>query len=116
MKNNQIAENNKSPGPYDMPVEFCKCLNDDNLEEVREILNKCWDKEIMPDELELAELVTLYKEGNVEDPSNYRPISLLNTFYKLYTSIIQNKFAERLDESLWKIQFGFRKTLLNRCL
>ena len=35
----------------------------------------------MPDEMELAELVTLYKKGNVEDPANYRPIALLNTLY-----------------------------------
>ena len=38
----------------------------------------------MPDEMELAELVTLYKKGNVEEPTNYRPLVVLNTLYKLY--------------------------------
>ena len=53
----------------------------------------------MPDEMELAELVTLYKKGNVEDPANYRPIALLNTIYKLYASIMQVRLAHGLDES-----------------
>ena len=37
----------------------------------------------MPHEFELAELVTLYKKGSVEDFANYRPIALLNTIYSL---------------------------------
>ena len=33
--------------------------------------------------MEEANVVTLYKKGNVEDPANYRPISLLNTKNKM---------------------------------
>ena len=43
----------------------------------------------MPEQLELANVVTLYKKGNVEDPGNYRPISLLQSVYKIYASLIQ---------------------------
>lgn len=101
-------KNNKSPGPDGLPVEFFKHMNEESMI-VLEILNDCWINEIMPDEMELAELVTLYKKGNVEDPANYRPISFLNTLYKLYASIIQVKLANGLDDSLWETQFGFRK-------
>ena len=37
----------------------------------------------MPDEMELAELVTWYKKRNVEDPANYKPVALLNSIYKI---------------------------------
>ena len=102
-------KNNKSPGPDGIPVEFFKRMNEENMTIVLDILNECWRNEIMPDEMELAELVTLYKKGNVEDPANYRPIALLNTIYKLYASIIQVRLSPGLDESLWETQFGFRK-------
>ena len=59
--------------------------------------------------MELAELVTLYKKGNVEDPANYRPIALLNTICKLYAAILQKRLAAGLDEKLWETQYGFRK-------
>jgi hypothetical protein len=103
------VKNNMSPEPDGIPVEFLKLLDDDGLELIRNILNNCWENEIMPDEMELAELVTLYKKGNVEDPANYRPIALLNTIYKLYAAILQKRLAAGLDEKLWETQYGFRK-------
>ena len=56
-------KNNRSLGPDGTPVEFLKLRDDEGLEIIQDILNKCWDNEIMPDEMELAELVTLYKKG-----------------------------------------------------
>jgi len=49
---------------------------------VCDLINQYMDEEKMPEELELAQVVTLYKKGNVEDPSNYRQISLLQSLYK----------------------------------
>ena len=57
----------------------------------------------------MAELVTLYKKGNVEDPANCRPIPLLNTIYKLYAAILQKRLAAGLDDKIWETQYGFRK-------
>ena len=58
-------------------------MSNEALEEILEVLNQCWDQEIMPDKLELADVVTVYKKGNAEDPQNYRPISLLQALYKI---------------------------------
>ena len=80
------AKTNKETGPDGLPLEFFKWLSNDAKEIVLEILNNCWEAEILPTSLELAEVVTLYKKGNVEDPGNYRPISLLQSLYKLYAS------------------------------
>ena len=51
--------NNKSSGPDTIPIEFFKWLNDEALETIVEMLNQCWELEIMPDELELANVATL---------------------------------------------------------
>ena len=102
-------KNNKSPGPDTIPIEFFKWLNDDALFFIAELLNQCWKNDILPTELEEANVVTLYKKGNVEDPANYRPISLLNSLYKIYASIIQTRLADTIDDRISKRQFGFRK-------
>ena len=102
-------KNNRSPRPDWMPIEFLKMLDDEGPEIIRDILNNCWKNEIIPNELELAELVILYKKGNVEDSANYRPIALLNTIYKLYAAILPKRLANGLDEKLWETQYGLRK-------
>ena len=55
-------------------------------------------------------MITFYKgKGEDSDATNYRPISLLNTLYKVYASMIQNRLADRYDRLLRKTQFGFRR-------
>ena len=87
-------KNAKAPGPDGIPLEFYKWMRTNTekaiemAQEICNILNKCMELEILPDELELAQVVTLYKKGNVEDPSNYRPISLLQALYKIYAMIL----------------------------
>ena len=40
--------------------------------------------------------------------SNYRPISLTNTMYKIYASLLQKRLAAHFDSRLRPTQFGFR--------
>ena len=58
-------------------------------QDVCNMLNKCVELEILSDDLEFAQVVTLYKKGGVEDPSNYRPTALPQSLYKIYASITQ---------------------------
>ena len=89
-------KNNKSPGPDGIPTEFFKMMDEEARLIVLQILNDCWNKEIIPNLMERAELVTVYKKGNVEDPANYRPIAVVNTMYKIYASIMQKRLPGRI--------------------
>ena len=40
---------------------------------------------------------------------NYRPISLLNSLYKLYTSMLLARFQEALGDRISRWQCGFRR-------
>ena len=91
-------KNKKSPGPDGTPTEFFKWINADNLKLTREFLNACWMLETLPNEFEIVNVLTLYKKGKVDNPANYRPISLLNTIHKLFSSILQRRLAIRLEE------------------
>ena len=52
---------------------------------------KCYDRNICvtyPDILKTAGVVTIFKEGNKDNVSNYRPISTLSIFNKIIVQIL----------------------------
>ncbi len=53
----------------------------------------------------------LFKKGNKDDPLNYRPISLLSTLLKLFTTLLQARLSAWAEESnvIPPCQMGFRK-------
>ena len=55
-----------------------------------------------------AQVVPIYKKGDTDEPSNYRPISLLNSFYQLYMILIRQRLQALLEDTLTKTQFGSR--------
>ena len=65
-----------------------------------------------PYALKHAEVVPIYKNGKKNDVNNYRPISLLSPFSKIFESLV----CERLSTYLLSIdllhckQYGFRKS------
>lgn len=79
------------------------------MNEVRHLLNEWWIDEKLPEEQLRARVVLIYKKGDTKDLGNYRPISLLNSFYKIMAVILQKRIAEKLDEHLQATQYGFRK-------
>ncbi len=54
-------------------------------------------------------MLTLYKKGNVEDPANYRPMSLLQSLYNIFASLVQTRLRIGIDDRIWGMQHGFRK-------
>jgi hypothetical protein len=56
-----------------------------------------------------AEVILLHKKGDKTLLSNYRPISLLNTMYKVFTKVITLRLANRLDCAQPREQAGFRR-------
>ena len=53
------------------------------------ILGKVWDGEGFPEERKTGIVVPLYKKGDINEPKNYRGISLLSTAYKIYTEVLR---------------------------
>ena len=99
----------KSPGPDEIPMEIFQEMNNECLQEIANLLNIWWTEEDIPIETLKARVVLIYKKGDTGKYENYRPISLLNSIYKIYAGIIQKRLAKTLDKHLSKTQFGFRK-------
>ena len=63
-----------------------------------------------PNVLKVARVIPLYKEEDTQLIENYRPISVLPYFSKIFEKVI-TYVIEFLDENniLYEYQFGFRK-------
>ena len=102
------AKKGKAPGPDGIPMDVFMFMADDNLMAVLSLINRWKGDRNYPVELTLADIVTIFKKGNVEEPGNYRPIALLQSLYKLHAALLRNRLIEGLDDRLDKAQFGFR--------
>lgn len=89
---------------------------DYNLVSLVRCLNCLWLEQKVEDHFTKALVCCLYKKGAHDNPENYRPISLLNSYYKIFTRVIQVRLSTVLESFLGDTQYGFRPNapLLNR--
>jgi len=100
----------KAAGPDEIPMEFYKWLDEENLCYVLDIINGWWREGTFPNEDLKALTASIYKKGDPKKQENYRPISLLNSAYKLYAALLQTRIAFTIDRHLQRTQYGFRKS------
>ena len=57
-------------------------------------------------------IVPIHKKGNTSDPNNYRGISLVSCFAKLFNTILNKRLKEWADtnDKVTDTQFGFKAT------
>ena len=81
------------------------------LSPITRIFNVCLSNGLFPSRWSEGLIVPLYKKGDVNVPSNYRGITLLSVFGKLYTKLINNRLNKWAEcyEILIEAQAGFRK-------
>jgi exonuclease III len=77
---------------------------------VYNILQKVWNSEEYPSAWETNEVISLFKSGDPEVPSNYRGITLISVFEKVLSGVIMHRmYAHMEHKGLFDInQGGFR--------
>lgn len=95
----KLTKNNKSPGPDGITFEFYKLYWDLIGDDLYEVLQCGLESEELAYSQYLATIILLYKKGTRPDIRNWRPISLLNTDYKILSKV----FAERIKSVLVEI-------------
>ena len=110
MKN---ISNGTAPGPDRVPNELLKMFykNDDFKIIFLKLLNLCLIKKRTPNSWKNSHIFTIYKKGNPNNPLNYRPIALLPTTYKIYSTLINNRLSNFMEKNncFSNMQGGFRK-------
>ena len=106
-----ISELNNSKCTYFSP-RVLKSVSYSLAPILSKLFNKCTASGYFPNELKVAKIIPLFKnKGSVNDMCNYRPISMLSVFSKLFEKLIHKVISEFLDENdlLNESQYGFRK-------
>lgn len=90
-----------------------KNLEEFILEPLVYIINLSIGLAIWPDALKNAEIKPIFKEGDKQIPTNYRPISLISNFAKILEKIIFNRLFSFIKKNkiLSDNQFGFVKNI-----
>ena len=78
---------NKSPGSDGLPVEFCKIFYGEIKTFLTEAINSAYQTGELSATQKRGILKLLYKKGDKTSLNNRRPISVLNTDYKILAHI-----------------------------
>ena len=87
-------ENKKSAGHDGLTNKFLKISLCHLIRPLTDIYNTSISTGIYPDELKVAKCVPIFKKGKKDDPSNYRPISILSSINKVFEKLLYQRLYE----------------------
>ena len=101
----------KSPGYDDVNISIIKECKEVVIPFLEYIINKSFVLGCFPKALQIAKVVPIYKKGNESLFSNYRPVSILPCFSKIFEKIVVYRIMDYLVQNsiISNAQFGFRK-------
>uniref|UniRef100_A0A0N7ZBB2 Reverse transcriptase domain-containing protein n=1 Tax=Scylla olivacea TaxID=85551 RepID=A0A0N7ZBB2_SCYOL len=104
-------KNDKAPGYDDIVNEYIKSTKN-MLNLYVKFFNRILDTGYLPKEWLIGVIVPLYKnKGDVDDPHNYRGITLLSCLGKVFTSVLNDRLTSYSDSHniIKENQAGFRQ-------
>jgi hypothetical protein len=103
--------NTGSPGWDDIHAKVLKSSFHLHIVPLLHIVNLSFTQGIFPNELKIARVVPIYKNGNNILFNNYRPVSVLPVFSKVFERLMYSRLLSFIQKHdiLYKYQFGFRE-------
>lgn len=99
-----------SVGYDNIPTHLMKTVAKCIAEPLSFIVNQSFHHGVFPDKLKIAKVCPIFKGGDHTLLNNYRPISILPSFSKVFERAVYNRLYSYLDQHkiLFDYQFGFR--------
>ena len=96
-------------GPDNIPALFLKNIIANIASPLNIVYNKCLSEGFVPNEWKIAHVVPIYKKGNPQSPSNYRPVSLTPILCKVLERVVRKEMVSYLFDNniIPKNQHGF---------
>ena len=104
-------KNNKAGGPDGIIAEMIKSTPDNIITIITRIMNKIIKSSIYPKDWCMGTTSLIFKDGDEENPNNYRTINVGNILPKLFMSIINSRVTKLLTENkaIGDYQIGFKR-------
>ena len=90
---------NASAGWDNIPTFVVKKVSKHIIRPLTYLINKSIEQGIFPDELNVAKVFPIYKSGDKKCISNYRPISVLSFFSKVFEKVMYNHLIDFIDDN-----------------
>ena len=108
-------KNGVASGYDNLPVFAIKESIDLIVNILTHLVNLSMTSGIFPDPLKLARVVPIFKSGDARTITNYRPVSVLPIFSKVFERLVYNRLLDYVETCgiLTENQYGFRKNISN---
>lgn len=99
-----------SPGPDEVPGFIIRIAAEYIVTALTDLINNSFCSGRFPSRLKAATVVPIHKKGTQANPANYRPVSMLSVFSKIYEYLMLERLLEFLDRGgiIDDRQHGFR--------
>lgn len=100
-----------APGWDNIPICFLKLARHEVVPVITHLGNICFRTGIFPTALKASIITPVYKGGERDDVSNYRPISVLSAISKILEKMVNGRLLNYLNKFniISPSQFGFRQ-------
>ena len=100
---------NKATISEDIPTSILKNCIHSYSGKLTSIFNHCLRSGDFPSKLKHAEITPVFKKGDSTSKENYRPISTLSNFSKVFERLIHNQINDYMENKFSVFLTGFRK-------
>ena len=103
-------KNGKVMGQNIIPNQILKSSKNIISQSLADIFNASRKSSIFPDDLKIARVASIFKEGDRDNMTNYRPISVICTVARVFDRLLYNQLDDYLIDNkiLYNNQWGLR--------
>ena len=99
----------KASGGDGIPAELFEILKDDAMKVLHSKCQQIWKTQQWPQDWKRSVFITIPKNGNAKECSNYHTVALISHGSKVMLKIHQAKLQQYVNQELPDVQAGFRK-------
>jgi len=97
LKTIKSLKNKDTKDIYGLSTKVLKQINEEIAYPITILINKCMEEGVFPNELKVAVVTPIHKEGDIDTCANYRPISVLPTISKVFEAVIRDRLVKYFE-------------------